>query len=250
MIVTGTSVRHASLSTHVLCKRSFTVKLVTLESRYPLDAKTVMFEQTDEISLMWPRCSPFLEQNALNMKKMHPISHFILSTPSIHQSQPASARATCLLLSPPHQPSPVISLSHESRLSNTAFPAQIFADLWVSLEKCVHSLDTGITNSSVSVSEGLHSVREWFDFDISAWMQLRSGMFSLDGDLRPWLAAPEVQQGGGEEVSVRSASRLSGLCWLVVLLPAPWSFTQPTSQPSHLPLTAHEPHHFLSQLLA
>lgn len=69
-------------------------------------------------------------------------------------------------------------------------------------------------------------------------MKLWSGVFGLDGNLRLSLAAPEVvvvvveEEGGGGGVS----KHLSGLCWLGVLLSAPWSLTEPTSQPSSVAL--------------
>lgn len=78
-------------------------------------------------------------------------------------------------------------------------------------------------------------------------MQLRSGVFSLDGDLRPPLAAPEVEEGGGEGFSEQVSK--PPLCSLVsvgsVFSSAPWGSTQPASQPSSV---AHRPHRFLIQL--
>ena len=100
-------------------------------------------------------------QDALRVKRCFPFTPLILSTPSVHQSEPACACATCLLLSPPHQPSPAVSLSHESRLSNAAFPPQISADSWLLCWckcVCVHLCDNNVTNSSGSVSWRLHSM--------------------------------------------------------------------------------------------
>lgn len=77
-------------------------------------------------------------------------------------------------------------------------------------------------------------------------MQLQSGVFSLDVDLRPLLAAPEVEEGrkGGGDWFRAGQRAVSGVCCLGVLLTGPWSQTQATSQPTsiaHLPLTVFSP---------
>lgn len=76
-------------------------------------------------------------------------------------------------------------------------------------------------------------------------MQLQSSVFSLDVDLRPLLAAPEVEEGRKGGYWFRAGQRaVSGVGCLGVLLTAPWSQTQATSQPTsiaHLPLTVFSP---------
>lgn len=67
---------------------------------------------------------------------------------------------------------------------------------------------------------------------LSPWMQLRCSVFSLDGDLRPWLAAPEVEGGGGEGALLAGCSPLSSSY-----------FSQLTSI-AHLLLTVRRPHCF------
>lgn len=179
-------------------------------------------------------------------EKMLLISSFILSTPSIHQSQPASTCATRLLLSPPRQPSPIISLSHESRLSSTAFPSQICADLWVSSWS---AYDTNITNSSGSVSQSLHSMYV-SGICISAWMNAAvvwcvcfgCGLEGLTGCSRGGGGSRGV---GVEEVRCRSVSCLSGLCGLGVH--SALHTTQSSTSVTHLPLTVHRTHRFLAE---
>lgn len=200
---------------------------------------------------MWPKFSLFLVQNALSVKRCFPFPLSFSPPPSSTNHnlplrvQPASSS------SPPHQPSPFISLSHESRLSNTACPFQIFADLWVSLwstSEYTRKTPVSLIPEILFQGDCTACVDVWVSYNcISAWMQLWSGVFGLDGDLRPPLAAPEVEEGGGGGVQSRSGSCVSGLCWVGVLLSVPWSFTQPTPQPSsvaRLPLTVHRPHHF------
>lgn len=160
--------------------------------------------------------------------------------------QPASS--SLLLGSPP----PIVSLSHESRLSKRSF---FLSDLCWLVGFFSGSATSGTCMTPASLVPHVSCQRDCVDVwvsnnSISPWMQLWSGVFRLDGSLRPWLAAPEVEEEEEQEergCQSRSASRLSGLCWLGVLLSAPWSFTEPTPQPSsvaHLPLAVPQPHIF------
>lgn len=149
---------------------------------------------------MWPKFSLFLVQNALSVKRCFPFPLSFSPPPSSTnhnlplREQPASSS------SPPHQPSPFISLSHESRLSNTACPFQIFADLWVSLwstSEYTRKTPVSLIPEILFQGDCTACVDVWVSYNcISAWMQLWSGVFGLDGDLRPPLAAPEVEEGG------------------------------------------------------
>lgn len=108
---------------------------VIREKLYPPGAKTIMFEQTDEIHLIQPGCFLFLAQNALNVKRCF---NFPFHSP--HPLHPPITTGLCVCNLPPPLSSsaalpPIISLSHESRLSNAAFSSQIFADLWVSFQE-------------------------------------------------------------------------------------------------------------------
>lgn len=146
---------------HVLCISSFTVTPESYRRSSACHNTRLSANRCDTSNVA--KMLPIFGTVCPHCEKMLlPISPFILSTPSIHQSQPAFAPATRLLLSPPHQlPSP---LSHESRLSNTAFPSHICADLWLFFYEMQLRAHECIANSSDSFSEGLCSLHGCLGF--------------------------------------------------------------------------------------
>lgn len=137
--------------------------------------------------------------------------------------QPASSS---LLLTGPPPSFPC----HESRLTNRAFPSQIFADLCGFLcEVHLHYYDSNITSSSDSVSEGLHSIVVRVSDNYGC---ADVGVFGLDGNLMPPLAPPEVEEGGGEGVleEVSAASPLPAAphsCFTTLLCSSSKLFSHP-----------------------
>lgn len=101
----------------------------------------------------WCEEAPYFWYTMPSVWKMLPISPCSLATPSINQSQAACACETRLLLSPPHEPSPVISLSHESR------PAETLLSDW---KPSWLVLLANITNSSDSVCKDCAVCRDYY----------------------------------------------------------------------------------------
>lgn len=129
-----------------------------------------------------------------------------------------SASSSLHLSSPPPLHFPVTS--HDS--PNTAFPSQIFADsqLYICEVHLKHlENQTPIFKFRGTTQREPGCCGFW-------WMQLRSGVFALDGDLRPLLVAPEVEEGGGGG----GRGDLSGLCWFSLFS-------------SHLPGASTSQHH-------
>lgn len=103
---------------------------VTREQRSPLGAKTMMFEQTDEMQLILLRCFLFLAQNALNVKRCFPFP-LSFSPPPSSTNHTRGCVCVCNLpppTTPPALPPPLPSVtSHDSQTQ--LFSAQIFAEL-------------------------------------------------------------------------------------------------------------------------